>query len=157
VVFAAGAAGSWQRILDATEADAAYDEPTLFHDDVGTFLDLGGHTLGTGQFPLGSLFQHRGESWTKIDVRGWQTELAKRLPKGMSVWRGPYPDYPHFAATAVVRREPPPEGADPDQDDEGYAAIRLALKGDGLTIDRAAWKIGVENPCQIMPDYPGCK
>lgn len=143
-------------VVQAAAADAGFAAPVQFGNRFGTFLDLGAETHGTGQFPLGSLYRRDGATWTTIDVEGWQAELSKRLPKGMSVWRGPYPDYPHLAATAVVRREPPDSGANPDENYEGYAAIRLTLGGNALAVERAAWKIGSDGPCAVMTDYPGC-
>jgi hypothetical protein len=160
VVMAGGvailASSDLRLVVQAAAVDAGFRTPTQFSTRFGTFLDLGAETHGTGQFPLGSLFRHDGAAWTKIDVETWQNDLSKRLPKGMSVWRGPFPDYPHFAAAAVVRQEPPASGADPDKDYDGYAAIRLTVSGNALAVERAAWKIGSDDPCAVMTDYPGC-
>ncbi len=143
-------------VVSASAGDAGFDAPTQFTNQFGTFLDLGAQTHGTGQFPLGSLFRRDRAAWTKIDVESWQNDLGKRLPKGFSVWRGPYPDYPHLAASAVVRQEPPATGADPDVDYEGYAAVLLTVKGNRLAVTRAVWKLGSDGPCAVMSDYPGC-
>ena len=153
---APGEKADWQVVIAKAEDDAAFEAPIFFTNRFGTFLDLGAYTKGTGQFPLGSLMRRQGDGWVEIDVQRWQAELAGRLPKGVTVWRGPYPDYPRLAASAVVRREPPSAGADPDVDYEGYAAIRLTITGDALALERVAWKVGSEGPCELMADFPGC-
>ncbi|HEY7992231.1 MAG TPA: hypothetical protein VID77_12660, partial [Stellaceae bacterium] len=99
------------------------------------------------------LFIGRDKGWAPIDVEAWQDELAKRLPNGMQVWRGPFPDYPNFAAAAVVRQKAKGGSI---EDNEGYAAMRLTLVGNKLVIDKAAWQIGIDGPCAVMPDYPRC-
>lgn len=151
-VVAAGAADGTRPIAEAVASDARFDAPVQFSNKFGTFLDLG-ETHGTGQFPLGRLFIRRDKSWASVDVETWQQELSKRLPKGMQVWRGPFPNYRNFAAAAVVRQESKGGSL---EDDEGYAAIRLTLVGDKLAIDKASWQIGIDGPCAVMPDYPGC-
>lgn len=160
VVMAGGiavfASADRRMVLQAASEDAGFRTPVQFNNQFGTFIDLPAETHGTGQFPLGGLFRRDGATWTKIDVERWLSALSARLPKGMSVWRGPFPDYPHLAATAVVRQETPPGGADPDADDEGYAAIRLTVSGNAIAVERAAWKIGSDGPCAVMADYPGC-
>jgi len=140
-------------VAEAAAEDARFNKPVQFRNKFGDVLDLGAETHGTGQFPLGRLFIGRDKGWAPIDVEAWQDELAKRLPNGMQVWRGPFPDYPNFAAAAVVRQKAKGGSI---EDNEGYAAIRLTLVGNKLVIDKAAWQIGIDGPCAVMPDYPRC-
>lgn len=152
-VFGVGAYEKTPPVAEAAAEDARFDAPVQFRNKFGAFLDLGAETHGTGQFPLGRLFMARGDAWTPIDVEYWQQDLSKRLPKDMQVWRGPFPDYPDFAAAAVVRQKAKGGSI---EDEEGYAAVRLTLAGDKLVIDKAAWQIGIDGPCAVMPDYPRC-
>lgn len=152
-VFAVGADEKTPPVAEAAAEDARFNKPVQFRNKFGDFLDLGAETHGTGQFPLGRLFFGRDKGWAPIDVEAWQDELAKRLPNGMQVWRGPFPDYPNFAAAAVVRQKAKGGSI---EDNEGYAAMRLTLVGNKLVIDKVAWQIGIDGPCAVMPDYPRC-
>jgi len=151
-VFTATSGDAARPVAEAVASDARFDAPVQFRNEVGVFLDLNAETHGTGQFPLGRLFIQRDGSWAPVDIDSWQQELAKRLPAGMQVWRGPFPDYPDFAASAVVRRD----GGGSLENDEGYAAVLLRFRDGKLTIDNAAWQIGIDGPCAVMPDYPHC-
>lgn len=152
-VFAANASAAAQPVAEAVASDARFDAPVRFSNRFGVFLDLNAETHGTGQFPLGRLFVQRGASWVAVDLDAWQQELSEYLPAGMQVWRGPFPDYPDFAASAVVRQK---ASGGSIEDDEGYAAILLTFRDGKLALDRAAWKIGIDGPCAVMPDYPHC-
>lgn len=57
----------------------------------GTYVALPGYGQGTGSQWMGVLFRWNGtgRAPTEIDAQSWLSDLAERLPPGLSVWKGP--------------------------------------------------------------------
>lgn len=161
----AGAEGLWWQVLDGGDeqmaavvlaaqpgGDAAtpmvwtqdvgvayYDAPRVVRSPAGDLLVLGGAMAGTGNLNIEVVLQRTGRGrWAEVDTQGWLTALPARLPGGMGVWKGVYPDYETFTATTALWKDGDanccPTG--------GFVAVTLRMAGDRLVIDGAKVTLG---------------
>lgn len=83
---------------------------------------------GTGNLNQSTLLAYGPAGWTPIDREAWEASLNKRLPKGLSINRGIWPDYAQQVANIPLytRNDPNccPTG--------GTARIRLGLENGRL-------------------------
>ena len=93
--------------LFATPGDPAvlYDEPRIIKIADRTLLLIPAHESGTGNFNREQLFVWREYDWRKADTASWLADLAGRLPAGLKVWKGIYPDYTTMMAETPLWRE----------------------------------------------------
>jgi hypothetical protein len=72
----------------------------------------------------------------EVDTTHWEKDLVARLPAGLAVWKGIWPDYRRMQATTGLYRSKDanccPTG--------GTADIRLRLEGNRLVL--ASLKVG---------------
>src|SRR5579883_2484386 len=84
----------------ATYAEqGVFAAPEAIDSPAGALLLIPGHLEGTGNFNVESLYLVEDGKLRDIDTGSWQSELARRLPKGLAVWKGVYPDYAKMTAT----------------------------------------------------------
>ena len=67
-------------------------DTAIYRNDGGLILDVPVYLAGTGRFNGSGYFIREGGRWEPIDFKSWQRDLARRLPKGLGVWKGPWPD-----------------------------------------------------------------
>jgi hypothetical protein len=67
-------------------------DTAIYRNKAGLILDIPVYLAGTGRFNGSGYFIREGGRWEPIDFKSWQHELARRLPKGLGVWKGPWPD-----------------------------------------------------------------
>jgi hypothetical protein len=93
-------------------------------------LHLPAYKSGTGNFNRERLFVWRADHWIDVDVATWLNELARRLPAGLAVWKGVFPDYAALKACTPVWRKSDgnccPTG--------GGAYVTLAWKDDRIAL-----------------------
>ncbi len=132
VVFERLASGLLRVVL-APDANPslAPDKPRLVHAGARLLLRIPRRESGTAHGNVERLFVWRDGRWRDVDVASWlDDELAPRLPAGLSVVQGVYPDYVALRAAAPLMR---------DQDDiecpgGGRIDIALAWRGDALAL-----------------------
>jgi hypothetical protein len=92
--------------LFATPGEPAihYDEPRLIKLADRTLLLIPGHESGTGNFNREQMFVRRDYNWGKADTASWLDDLGHRLPAGLAVWKGVYPDYTTMTAETPLWR-----------------------------------------------------
>jgi hypothetical protein len=104
---------------------------------------------GTGEGNADILYQKRGDRWVEIEMTSWRTDLDKRLPKGIGVWKGV--KYSFLAAAM---------GADADlwKDSDanccptaGRANLGFVIEGDRLKLDTISAQLG--GPAEAWKDY----
>ena len=131
-----GRARRWLQRFDAEGLGNHFGKPELLQLKQGTFLDLPVSVPGTGAFNASALYRRADERWVEVDITSWEKDLAARLPKGLEVWKGIWPDYATMSATTGLYKSKDanccPTG--------GSAEVRLRLEGDRLVI--ADLKIG---------------
>ena len=110
--------------------DAHYAQPARIASPGGTLLDVPGDIEGTGNFSAESLYRLAEGRWRAIDIASWQAALASRLPKGLAVWKGMYPDWAKMTVATSLWREHDgnccPTG--------GSAYATLGLQGDRIVL-----------------------
>jgi len=95
------------RELFATPGDPAiqYDEPRIIKLADRALLLIPGHESGTGNLNREQLFVWRDYNWGKADTTSWLDDLGHRLPAGLAVWKGVYPDYATMTAETPLWRK----------------------------------------------------
>lgn len=58
----------------------------------GALLEVGFRVPGTGNLNASGYYLWRNGGWRRIEAEAWIDDLQKRLPKGLGVWKGPWPD-----------------------------------------------------------------
>ena len=109
---------------------AHYVQPARVASPAGALLQVPGGIEGTGNFNAESLYRLTDGRWRAIDIESWQAALASRLPKGLAVWKGMYPDWAKMTVATSLWREHDgnccPTG--------GSAYATLALQGDRIVL-----------------------
>ena len=67
-------------------------DTAIYRNQGGLILEIPVYLAGTGRFNGSGYFIRESGRWEAIDFKGWQRDLARRLPKGLGVWKGPWPD-----------------------------------------------------------------
>ncbi len=131
VIFEHLPAGALRPILISGDDPAfEYAKPAIQHAGGRVVLHVPASESGTGNFNRELLYAWADDQWHDIDVTSWLDELAHRLPKGLGVWKGVYPDYAAMTADTPLWREHDgptcPEG--------GRAHIGLQWRGDRIAV-----------------------
>ncbi len=98
----------------------------------GTYVALPAYGQGTGMHWVGTLFRWNGPDNppTEIDARSWLVDLAKALPPGLAVWKGPSFQWSYLMAESALWQESDanccPTG--------GEVIVDLRVEGDRLAI-----------------------
>jgi hypothetical protein len=95
------------RQLFATPGDPSvrYDTPQIIKLADRTLLQIPGHDTGTGNLNREELFVWHDGNWGKADTASWLDDLADRLPAGLAVGKGVYPDYTTMTAETPLWRK----------------------------------------------------
>ena len=131
VVFAVAGAGRVREVL-ATPGDPAisYDTPRMFESHGQTLMLIPGSDSGTGNLNRGRLFISHDVAWREVDTTSWLNDLAHRLPAGLAVWKGIYPDYISMKAETPLWRKQDSNACPTG----GRAELGLALKDDRFVL-----------------------
>jgi uncharacterized protein len=133
--------GRLRPVVAGYDETAHYERPTLTSSRVARWLVVPGRLEGTGNIDVGLLFffdPEHGAALRDVDTDAWQRELARRLPKGMAVWKGMYPDYAKMTVQTPLWK-----GSDGNCcPTAGSATIALGFKGQRLVVEQFAVKRG---------------
>ncbi|HEX9521823.1 MAG TPA: hypothetical protein VF949_02575 [Reyranella sp.] len=81
------------------------------------------------------------DAWHDADVTAWHDELARRLPNGLVILKGVYPDYETMTAeTPVWLEQDGPQCAE-----GGRANVELQWRGDRIAVGGV--RIGKAGEC----------
>lgn len=122
-----GAAGLVAVLSDAQ----SYQVPAIVQNQGTTFLHMLGHGEGTGDFPSRALFVWRDGRWSRLTADSWVSDLGKRLPRGLRITHGIYPDFATMTAKSDLWRADDPNCCPTG----GTVSIRLRLEGDRIVLD----------------------
>lgn len=129
-LFAAGPDGRYAPVFADRRGVTACGLPRLIQGPPGVLLHLQCRQYGTGDFNAESIFAWREGQWRPLDIESWTRELRRRLPQGLEVWKGIFPDY-----TALTARTPLWRPSDGNCcPTGGRAEITLAWQGDRLVL-----------------------
>ena len=130
VILAPAGPDALRPLLWDMEDSAHFTAPRMIAVQGGGFLELSGSLEGTGDLNAGSLYRQVDGRWHEIDTASWLNDMAMRLPKGLAVWKGVYPDWHRMTAETPLWRTRDgnccPSG--------GSARATLALRGDRIVL-----------------------
>jgi uncharacterized protein len=103
VIFRQLPSGVLQAIR-APDPDPAfiYDKPSLLRSGGRTLLHIPAVEDGTGNFNRERLYVWHDGAWSDADTTTWLADLARRLPKGIGVEQGVFPDYATLEASTPL-------------------------------------------------------
>jgi hypothetical protein len=108
-----------------------YERPQIIRTAAGIILHLAIAVDGTGNFNESEYFLRGQGVWEPIEAKEWIKDLPRRIPSGLEIRKGIWPDIKTMQASAgLYRRDDAnccPTG--------GVARIRLALRGKQFAID----------------------
>ena len=93
-------------VLFAPDSDGGqFGTPKLLKTRMGLLLHVPGWDRGAGNFNRERLFVWRKAYWVEVDTLSWLKTLQRRLPKGLEVRKGIYPDYTTMTASSPLWRK----------------------------------------------------
>jgi hypothetical protein len=116
------------------ESLAVYDAPRVFSSPQGKLLLIPGGYQGTAHFNASSLYRYDPSSLREVDLTAWEGQVSARLPQGLEIWKGIYPDYATMTAITSLWR-PTDSNCCPTG---GLAKIRLGFDDDKLVVREVA-------------------
>ena len=130
IVFAPDVKGPGSVVAVLSEG-MSYDPPAIVQTSGATLLHVLGRSGGTGDFPARALFVWRDQTWHRVNTSAWIADLKKRLPRGLNVDHGIYPDFAAMTAKTDLWRSDDPNCCPSG----GTVAVRLRLDGDRIVLD----------------------
>ena len=116
--------------VDREIATIYFEKPEIVHN-AGTLLYLPRVLDGTGHGNESEYYLRETGTWAPIDAETWLTDLKTRIPAGLEMWKGVWPDLRTMRAEAGLYRATDsnccPTG--------GTARIRLAIRSRRFVID----------------------
>jgi len=107
------------------------EKPEIIHSSAGTLLYLPVAIEGTAHGNDSEYYLRGTGEWLPIEATTWFAELQKRIPAGLGIWKGVWPDLRTMRAEAGLYRAGDanccPTG--------GIARIRLAIRSRQLVIE----------------------
>jgi hypothetical protein len=98
--------------------------PQIVSHEGRTILYLPIEVDGTGHFNESEYYLREAGVWQRIEAEGWKEELKRRIPAGLGLWKGIWPDVTTLKAEAGLYRDSDanccPSG--------GTARIQLAIR-----------------------------
>jgi hypothetical protein len=82
-----------------------YDKPQLIPSQQGMLLLIPIRVDGTGAGNVSELYIRENGHWISIDTESWRKDLDSKIPKGLQIWKGIWPDYRTMTAEAGLYKE----------------------------------------------------
>jgi hypothetical protein len=117
-------------LISGDDAAFWYDKPKILRSAGRVLLHIPATESGTGNFNREILYVWVKDGWRDVDVTSWLDDLKRRLPQGLGVLQGIYPDYATMKAETPLWRDNDggncPNG--------GRASIDLQWHGDLIAV-----------------------
>lgn len=131
VIFASAANehDEWLPVAAAASDHASFSAPKVVASPAGALLLIPGKTDDAEPQDASALYRIAGGTLEDIDNRSWLKTLSARLPDGLGLAPGIFPDYATMRAVATITRSEStccPTG--------GQAAITLAIDNDHVVV-----------------------
>lgn len=94
-------------LLDRAAADIGlynYGRPEIFSAAGGDFLVVPIQLTGTGGGNASEYYSWDGQDWRPLDTKTWLSDVSRRLPKGLEIHTGLWPDLHSMRAIAPLYR-----------------------------------------------------
>jgi len=100
------------------------DKPAIIRNQFGTLLYLPIRVDGTGNMNASEYYVRQNGKWERLDSESWLSDLTRRIPRGLELWKGVWPDLHTMRAEAAFYRRND-AGCCPSG---GIARIRLSIR-----------------------------
>lgn len=118
-------------LISGDDPEIEYEKPVILHSGGRTVLHIPASESGTGNFNHEIVYVWAQDGWHDADVTSWLRDLAHRLPKGLAVWKGVYPDYAKMEAETPLWRVKSDGNCCPTG---GSAKIDLQWRGERIAV-----------------------
>lgn len=124
----------WRLIAWAAPYHSSTAEPVYVMGDKGEFLLIPVTSRGSGAANEDVAFRRipAEDRWQDMDVSRWQSEVDRRMPRGLTAKRSYHLDLANLRATTTASRPQDPNCCPTG----GIVTVELALRGDQLIVDR---------------------
>jgi hypothetical protein len=83
---------AFERSANPAGSALIYRRPSISRNAAGTMLHLDIAVDGTGNFNSSEYYLRENGTWQRIESEEWLGELRARLPAGLEVWKGVWPN-----------------------------------------------------------------
>jgi hypothetical protein len=100
--------GDLQILFERAEPDIGtlrYEKPEIIENPADTLLYIPIAIDGTGAGNESEYYLREKGEWKPIEAKEWLTELQQRIPQGLQIWKGIWPDLHTLRAEAGLYRE----------------------------------------------------
>jgi len=108
-----------------------YEKPEIVHNTNGTLLYLPIAVDGTGHGNESQYYIREANKWEPIESEVWLNDLSARLPPGLQMWKGAWPNLNTMQAQIVLYRDKDANCCGTG----GTARVRLAIRSRKFVID----------------------
>jgi hypothetical protein len=112
-------------------------KPQVIMNSAGTILYMPIAGAGTGAENFSEYYLRGANEWEPIEAEAWVADLRKRIPAGLGIWKGIWPNPQTMRAEAGLYREGDanccPSG--------GTARIQLAIRSRRLVLDSVDFEL----------------
>lgn len=131
VIFESATRGMLRPILISSDDGAfEYDKPEMLRSAGRIVLHIPAAENGTGFFNRELLYVWEKGGWHDVDVTSWLDDLQHRLPPGLGVLKGIFPNYATMKAGTPIWHV----ATDPPCPTAGHADISLVWSGDRIVL-----------------------
>lgn len=99
--------GSASLLFERATSDVGtlvYEKPQIIGTVDRTLLYLNIRVDGTGHYNASEYFVRESGAWAPVESEEWLKDLGQRLPAGLEIWKGVWPDLKTMTAVAGLYR-----------------------------------------------------
>jgi len=119
-----------------------YEKPQIIRNGASTILMLTIRLDGTGSGNASEYYARKNRAWQRIESESWVEDVRKKIPAGLEIRKGIWPDMQTMTAKAGLYRTGDanccPTG--------GAAKIALAIENDRFVVRSVAVERGSKSP-----------
>jgi hypothetical protein len=105
-----------------------YQPPQIIRVGKDTVLHLAIAVDGTGHFNQSEYFLRNNGTWAPMETQRWRNDVGRRVPPGLGIWKGVWPDLDTMTAVANLYK-PKDANCCPSG---GSLRIKLAIRSHGF-------------------------
>jgi len=106
------------------------EEPKIFQLNGASFVSIPVRYSGTAAAQNDGLLSFRNGQWHEVDTQTYQADLKKRIPAGLSIEKGLYPDYRKMTVESGLWKKSDPNCCASG----GQFTAKLSVENDRLVI-----------------------
>jgi hypothetical protein len=119
-----------------------YEKPQIIRNGAGTILMLTIRIDGTGSGNASEYYVRKNGQWQRVESESWIVDVRKKIPAGLEIWKGIWPDMQTMTAKAGLYRKGDanccPTG--------GEAKITLAIEDNRFVVRSVTVELGPKKP-----------